>query len=77
LEQLASSLRFPVNYVRIQNEKPSGEFEKIIGMDNASPQALKELRMLGKDTAANACVNQSVIDIFKTDKTFNFKINGK
>lgn len=69
-KELIPYLKFPVRYERVQNEMLSGEYSNMITLDNASAKALKELKVIGKKTAADICTKSGIKDFFKTDKTF-------
>ena len=71
LQQLIPYLKFKLDYMRVENEIPSPDVLELIDLDNASPEALKELKAIGKRTGDNYCAKPEVQKFFKTNKTIS------
>lgn len=78
LEMLKSNLKFELNFYRLEkNCSISGEQEKYIAMDDASPKAMDLLQSLAAHTARNEKMKSEVKHFFTTAKSLTPSEYGK
>jgi uncharacterized protein len=70
LKQLSELSFIPIRYLRLESPAVSAEQAKLLSLDNAQPEALKQLEACGADMAHHFAVNPEVSKLFTTRKTY-------
>jgi hypothetical protein len=70
LKTLSDTAVIPLTYTRLESPRVSPEQAKLLSLDNAEPEALKQLEAFGVDAAHNFSVQDRVRCFFSTKKTY-------
>ena len=71
LERLSETPFNPFSYVRLKSPSISSDKARLLSLDNASTEALKELEAIGFDAATTFGVKPEVASFFESPKTYH------